>query len=314
MIFHYLNMLIVIQLVIANALLAQPLLNNLPLVKRDDGSSIQYYLRLEEAGKHSDNLLVTLQGSDCNSVSKIKGIDTLRKVYRDADVLTVEKYGITDALPYSAETERADCPDAYIENDCIEQRACDIDRIIRLLRGEWPYRRVILVGGSEGATVAAMLSAKVDYISATVLFGVGGRYFLDDVIHSMAFTISSEEELARSVEGIRQLAQAIHSDAPFDIEMSNHGYKWWHSMFSFDQEATLARINSPVLILQGGNDRSASPAKATEMVNALKKKGKNNFDYIFYPEYDHALHLSDGDDPSGTVIGDINNWLHQKVL
>jgi alpha-beta hydrolase superfamily lysophospholipase len=76
----------------------------------------------------------------------------------------------------------------------------------------------------------------------------------------------------------------------------------------------LAKISTPVLIVQGGDDKSASPAKATEMVSSLQAKGKTNIDYYFYPGYDHSLNLSDKNPSSEKVIEDIKNWLIKKAL
>jgi pimeloyl-ACP methyl ester carboxylesterase len=283
-------------------------------VKRDNGSIVQYYLHLKSPRSYPKTLLVILQGSDCNSVSKNKAIGRLRNVYPDADMLTVEKYGITEALAYSNEVERNDCPDGYLLHDNPEQRVSDLDKVINVLRKNYHYSKIIIIGGSEGAAVANIITAQADYINATVLFGGGGRFFLDDVLHSMKFLGLTKEELSRNVEGFKQFAQSVLSQEPFKLSMSNHGYWWWRKMLSTDQEELLAKISTPVLIVQGGDDKSASPAKATEMVSSLQAKGKTNIDYYFYPGYDHSLNLSDKNPSSEKVIEDIKNWLSKKAL
>jgi pimeloyl-ACP methyl ester carboxylesterase len=283
-------------------------------VKRDDGSIIRYYLDRKSPKSYTKTLLVILQGSDCNSVSKIKAIGRLRNVCPDADMLTVEKYGITEALTYSNEVERNDCPDDYLLHDNPEQRVSDLDKVISILRKNYHYSKIIIIGGSEGTTVADIITAQADYISATVVFGGGGRFFLDDVLHSMQFLGLSKEELRRNSEGFQQLAQSVLSHEPFELSMSNHGYGWWRQMLSTDREELLAKISTPVLIVQGGDDKSASPTKATEMVSSLQAKGKTNIDYYLYPGYDHSLNLSVKNRSSEKVIEDIKNWLIKKAL
>ena len=283
-------------------------------VTREDGSSIHYYVQRKNTETAARNLVVILQGSDCNSVRHITGIHLLKNIYPDGDLLTVEKYGITEDFPYSDDAERPDCPKAYITHDSPDQRVSDLERVLTSVRETHEYDKVIVIGGSEGAVVAAMLTAKVNYVDATVMFGGGGRFFLDDVLHSITVTTSSEEEMTRSIEGFTQFAKDIRSSEPFDMEMSNHGYAWWHAMLSLDQEAFLSQINTPVLILQGGQDRSASPEKAAEMVESLKEQGKQNIEYSLYPEYTHSLGLSEGDGFAEDIMTDVTQWLSQHIV
>lgn len=282
-------------------------------VVREDAGLITYYLHKNDLRTASSDLLVVLQGSDCNSVMHMKAIDRLRDVYGEADLLTVEKYGITAALPYRDRSERNDCPEGYLEHDTPELRVSDADLVIRTLREAYAYSRVILIGGSEGAVVAGMLSARAEYVAAAVLFGCGGRYFRDDVIHSMKYQYRSKKELERNVEGFTRFAEQIVSAEPFPVSMSDHGYSWWRSMLSLDQESVLASVRCPVLILQGSNDRSASTKKAAEMYVSLRKRGKTNIEYRVYDRYDHSLNLSLQDDSSERVVHDIRRWLREKL-
>jgi pimeloyl-ACP methyl ester carboxylesterase len=291
---------------------SQSILLNPIKVKRDDGSIIQYYLHLKSPKNHTRTLLVILQGSDCNSVRKIKAIPKLRNVYPNADMLTVEKYGITEALSYSDEVQRKDCPEVYLLHDHPEQRVSDLDKVIGTLRKNYHYSKIIIIGGSEGALVANIITSQADYINATLVFGGGGRFFLDDVLHSMKFSGLTKEKLNRNIEGFKQFAQHILSHEPFELSMSSHGYWWWRKMLSIDQEELLAKIVTPVLIIQGGDDKSASPA--TEMVRSLQAKGKTNIDYYLYPGYNHSLNLSSDDNSSQKVIEDMKNWLSNKAL
>lgn len=277
--------------------------------KRDDGSLIRYYLEPGNAERGAKNLLVVLQGSDCNSVRRIPAIKRLRAVDPEADLLTVEKYGITDELSYRVEAPGEDCPKAYVERDCPEQRVSDLVQVIKALRQTKNYDKVIVLGGSEGALVANLMTSRVDSIDATILLGGGGPRFLDDVIHSMKFTTNSEEEWKKNVEGFTQFAHYVVTAQPFELSMGNHGYRWWRGMLSLDQEESLRKVDTPVLILQGGRDQSASPEKATEMVERLKEEGKSNITYLFYPEHNHSLNLSMDDGSSEKVIRDIKLWL-----
>ena len=71
---------------------------------RDDGSRIRYYLEPRDPARRSDRLLLVIQGSDCNSVTRVRIIQSdLVRAWPQADLLTVEKYGIDDTLPYDGD-------------------------------------------------------------------------------------------------------------------------------------------------------------------------------------------------------------------
>lgn len=283
-------------------------------IKREDGTRINYYLHLKQQNRHTEDLLVILQGSDCNSVSRIKTIEKLKTIYPVVDALTVEKYGIDETLPYNPDPERIDCPAEYMKKDNPYQRVTDLDKVITTIISCYNYKRIILIGGSEGSLVANILNSKVTYIKAAVLFGGGGRFFIDDVIHSMKYSSSSPEELKKNIEGITQFADYILKNDPFEISMSNHGYLWWKTMLSTDQLELLLSIETPVLFVQGGNDKSASPEKASEMMELVKNGKKKNITYLFYPGYDHSLNLSAADNSADFVLNDIRRWLSKELL
>ena len=48
-------------------------------VARADGSRIRYYLNMRDASRHANQLLVVIQGSDCNSVTRVGPSPTVRE-------------------------------------------------------------------------------------------------------------------------------------------------------------------------------------------------------------------------------------------
>lgn len=50
------------------------------------------------------------------------------------------------------------------------------------------YRKIILLGGSEGAVVVNLITSKEDFIDASIALNGGGRYFIDDVIYNIKHT------------------------------------------------------------------------------------------------------------------------------
>ncbi len=279
---------------------------------RDDSSHISYYL--VPHSYDTDTLLLILQGSDCNSVLKIDSILTdYKNVWPEADVLLIEKYGINRKLKYSTDPARKDCPAQYLEKDSPAQRVADIKAVLDTVRKDGQYKRFILLGGSEGAVIANLVTADVDYIDATIAFNGGGRWFIDDVSHSIAVKHKNPEEARKEIDDFRGFAEHVLNNEPFELDVSGHGYHWWQQMLSIDQLDTLKKVNSPLLIIQGGMDTSVSPQKTDELVPRLKEFGKNNIEYRYYEELDHRLKNSDGKSLRKKIVSDINFWLRSTL-
>ncbi|MDX7714599.1 alpha/beta hydrolase family protein [Aeromonas caviae] len=281
-------------------------------VSRDDGSPISYYLVQHAHG--ADTLLLILQGSDCNSVLKIESILTeYKNVWPEADVLLIEKYGINRKLKYSKDAERKDCPAQYLEKDNPAQRVADIKVVLDTVRKDGQYKKFILLGGSEGALIANLVTADVDYIDATIAFNGGGRWFIDDVSHSIAVKHKNPAAARKEVDDFKGFAEHVLNSKPFELEVSGHGYHWWQQMLSIEQLDTLKKVNSPLLIIQGGRDISVSPQKTDELMQRLTELGKSNIEYRRYEELDHGFKNSDGNSLRKEVINDMNIWLKSKL-
>ncbi|WP_387692136.1 alpha/beta hydrolase family protein [Photorhabdus sp. RM71S] len=270
---------------------------------RHDGSEITYYLK-QRGGK---NLLVLIQGSDCNSIANNKFVNnTFSDIYPDSDVLTVEKYGINASLPWSDVVERLDCPKAYIRLDTPEQRVKDYIQIIDYLKHQNKYKKIVILGGSEGAVVANLMTSQVNYIDRTVSLNGGGRYFADDVIHSMRSEVPPEH-IDEAIKGFRDFQQKIATGNNMGhIEMSNHGANWWRISLGIDQYKVLSQTKRPILIIQTLNDNSVSPGSAIKMEEQLKK---DNITFYQYPGLSHGFRNSEGVLQITPIVEDIKNWL-----
>jgi len=279
---------------------------------RDDGSHISYYLA--QHSDKADTLLLILQGSDCNSVLNIDSIlSDYKYVWPEADVLLVEKYGINRKLKYSTDPARKDCPAKYLEKDNPAQRVADIKVVLDTVRKEGQYKTFILLGGSEGAVIANLVTADVDSIDTTIAFNGGGRWFIDDVSYSIAAEHKNIETARKEIDGFKGFAEHVLNSKPFELDVSGHGYHWWQQMLSIDQLDTLQNVKSPLLIVQGGRDTSVSPQKTDELMQRLKDLGKNNIEYRRYEALDHGLKNSDGKSQRKEVISDMNIWLQSKL-
>ena len=281
---------------------------------RPDKTKILYYLLKPSNITDSNSLLLILQGSDCNSVLRIDSIQSkFRTVWPAADLLLVEKIGIDNALPYSTDVDRRDCPRTYLRRDSPKQRVEDIRLVLNKIRRQNNYSTIIVIGGSEGAFVANLLASSVNYIDATISFNGGGRWFVDDVLHSMKSAITSEDELNDAIKEFQSFTDSVADTPPSDRVVSGHGYHWWREALSIDQYSVLMDVETPLLIVQAGRDKQVSPAKVEAMIKALKSAGKENIEYLVYEDLDHFFYRTDGKRRLNVVIEDMKTWLDTKL-
>lgn len=274
---------------------------------------IHFYLETQSKRREEKILLIYFQGSNCNSVTQDRFLQQhVRDAWPSADLLFIEKRGITADLPYSSEAERPDCPKEYIQRDSPQQRVDDIKVVLDFVLRENSYQSVIALGGSEGALVAAMYAVQSKAVTNVVLINAGGRSFLDDVLHNIRST-SPPGKIEEELSGFNGFAGHILSSEPFDLEVSNHGYHWWRNVLTIDLKSVLDSVDVPTLIIQAGQDKSVSPEAVVTMVENLHTAGKDNISFLFYPDIDHGLIDTAGISMASKIIGDINQWLRSII-
>lgn len=276
---------------------------------RADGSAIVYYVQ-PAAQQPAQQLLVVMQGSDCNSVVRNARIQELFvPMLPDADVLTVEKYGIDASLSWDVDPERPDCPTAMIKHDSLSQRVQDYRAVLDAVTQQHRYKNVVVVGGSEGAVIAIMLAAQADVVDAAIAFNGGGRWFKDDVLHSIHTAPLAASEKAEALAGINGFLEYIQTSPDPNTEASGHGVVWWQEMLAHDQQAALLQVRVPLLVLQSGLDSSVDPATVTQMMQHAQQADRENIRYRTYPELDHVLQDAQGNSQLEKVINDMKAWL-----
>jgi pimeloyl-ACP methyl ester carboxylesterase len=285
---------------------------------RFDGSDIRYYLGRRGITKPQP-LLIIMQGSDSNTVLNSPRIKEIAAVAPAAAVLLVEKYAITAELPFSKETARSDCPDTYLKNNVPEQRVMDYARIVAALRisaATWWNRKLIIVGGSEGAQIAEQAAAIIPETDCLIVFGFGGRRFEDDVLQSVRDEMKEagldDKATEEKVAVMQEIFKAALNDRSPNEIASGYSHAWWASMLRMDQSAMLRAVSVPVLAIQGGRDHNVSIAGARALMSPFRAGGRGNVEYIEYPGLDHAFTDADGTSHWDRVIRDISVWLKQQ--
>lgn len=263
---------------------------------RENGTEIRYYLD----NSRGDNLLVIFHGSDCNSVTHMSSVQTIwQGIAPDAALLTIEKYGIDASLRY-ATGEQPHCPTAYLENNTIEQRIDDGVHVVQTLMDS--YQRIMLVGGSEGGSIALGVAAKIQEVHAVLVLNAGSSSFQHDVEYSIIRSVPEEEKKLVLQEFRQFAAQILESEAPFPVEVSGHGYGFWKDILTRDLLSPLNQISAPVLIMQSTADESVDPLKAQQQIESLISAGADNIQLVMLHGLDHSFRDASGRSKLGDVL------------
>lgn len=284
-------------------------------LKRPDGSSIRYYLK-QSPGYLKENssktLLVLMQGSNCNSVIHNPTINQFfSQVMPGANILTVEKYGISPSVSWNPSGDSRDCPASYVSYDSPQQRLNDYLQVINTVKSEQHYHRIVLLGGSEGATVAAMVAAENSEVDAVISLNGGGRFFIDDIFYSMSQELPPQAfEEAR--QGFTGFTDNVKSTDQMDINMSGHGFRWWKNMLSIDQTENYLKIKAPLLIIQSEADTSVSPTLTAQQAETIRLN-KDNATYLSFPGIDHGFKDAQGNNHEAKVVAAIQKWIANTI-
>ncbi|MBI6405194.1 alpha/beta hydrolase family protein [Proteus sp. DFP240708] len=277
------------------------------LLPRKDGSEISYYL--DKRAEKNQTLLVLMQGSDCNSIKNNMFIqETFGQWLPNSDVLMVEKYGITALLPYSQyDGERVDCPKIYKRHDNPKQRIEDYEAVLDKLSSQYP--NIILIGGSEGATMVHLVVTKRNDIKAAIALNGGGRFFLDDVLYNIRHT-TPKEYVEDALNGFQQFADAIKNNQIDDEQfISEHSKIWWQQFFTIDLLKVIkSNQHTPVLIIQTLNDTNVNVDAFHQLSQDINQP---NVKFIKYNKLDHGFYNEQGERLTNEIISDIQQWYSQ---
>jgi pimeloyl-ACP methyl ester carboxylesterase len=282
-------------------------------VPRLDGTEISYYLA-PNAGGGQQPILLILHGSDCNSIANHPRIRRFERVAPDAVALYIDKYGITTELPWSESDDRNDCPNVYLERNTLNQRVLDILRVVGELRqsAHWWNGQLFIVGGSEGAIVAESVAPLVPEAQSLIIFGFGGRWFENDVLHSVQVSLNADGESPQAqaghLETVRDLLAGALRDRDPAKNFWGYSHAWWASMLEFDQLEALRRVRVPVLALQGSKDEDIDVTGAREMMRELQLQG-SSITFLEYDGLNHGFRDAENQSRLDGVIDDMAKWL-----
>lgn len=286
----------------ASTMTAPVLAASLP---RADGSSITYQLD-NSGGGAPRALLLMLQGSGCEPVADRPWLKTEPPIVAPGSaVLSIEKYGVLSKQPAAGTVDG--CSPDFWRRDTLQQRVADAVQVIASLRGSsWWNGRLIVMGGSEGGAVAAMLAPLVPETRAVIVTSSGIGVPVADLIRSAVPPL-----VVAQLDAVLTEARANPTG---DKRFAGASYRWWADAADVTPAAMLLQTNVPVLLIHGERDQFAPVATARATRDLVGAAGRRNLTYWEYAGYDHFMKDAAGVDHRLEVLKRVRAWIGEAKL
>lgn len=234
---------------------------------------------------------VTITGSGPNDRDEsIAGVAGYRPFRQIADTLGRRGIAVLRLDDRGYGSSGGDASQATTANLADDTRAA-----LAYLRGRRDIdgRKLFLVGHSEGGIIAPLIAWTDPSLRGIVLMAGAARPGIEIMRAQNRYNIATDSTIPPSKrDSAMQAREAM-------LAAAAASQPWTHYFATYDPSVTARKVRTPVLILQGANDRQISPDQA-EMLEAMFRSGGNkDVSTHVFPGLDH-LFLPD---PSGNWAG-----------
>jgi pimeloyl-ACP methyl ester carboxylesterase len=238
-----------------------------------DGVASTYYRAAFAPGQSSDVLAFTYGGSGCVSWRDYMA------TYFEGLMGRITVFALnTRHVPDDADGRACEPPFSAANNP--SQWVADYTAFIsaQLALATHRPRRVVLLGISEGAYVAAKVARSRNDITDLAIIGDGGW--------TMRRALEASEGKAAVDAAWREIAQDPQS---LDRTWMGHPYRWWSDIMDLDPLPEYLGLNMPILVGVGEKDQSVPVASALALRDAFVRSGRRNLTVRVYQGADHTL-------------------------
>jgi pimeloyl-ACP methyl ester carboxylesterase len=143
-------------------------------------------------------------------------------------------------------------------------------------------REAILVGHSDGGSIAALYAGNTRDRRLRGIVLIAAHFFVEELNIASIRRIRAEYEQG----GLRERLARYHRNV--DVAFYGWNDSWLHPEFrGFDITADVARIDVPILALQGADD----PYGTAEQLDVLQRHAHAPLETALIPDARHAPHL-----------------------
>jgi pimeloyl-ACP methyl ester carboxylesterase len=280
---------------------------------RADGSTLTFFLaNFDNALDARKPVMVVLDGSGASSA--FYEMDDGRVGYgvygligeracAAYHVATAEKRGVPFGQLGTPGTA-VNAPLEYRQHATFEDRVSDVQLLLDALLSDpmVDSTRVLLVGMSEGADVAAGVAAvdpRVTHVA--FLSGAGASQLFDLMVlrrKQMSAAGASPEAIEASVAALEADYARIFASPEDDEKLfMGHAYRRWASFFRQQPADNLARTKAKLFLAHGVRDQSVPIESFDYLTTELMRRGRTDVTIRRFTDRDHSL-MKPGGDPS----------------
>ncbi|HPF27378.1 MAG TPA: alpha/beta hydrolase, partial [Steroidobacteraceae bacterium] len=248
------------------------------------------------ASRDDGGLIVFVPGSGCEPVGS-----QVQSMFHDAPgnwyIMTREKQ-YTRSLPFAL----LGCSNEFHHHTTYPQLIKEQIEFARAAIAANPDTcRRVLIGYSEGGTVAPFVAAAVPGFTHVIVLSAGAMRGEDELRTTLA--------IDNEAGAVDRIIRAIRA-APRDIrnEIQGEKYRYWASMLDLEPMQAYQGIDTPVLMLHGDTDTVVPVAAALFARARAQVLGKRNMTVEVLPRLGHGLGL-DSADGRARFWRRVNDWL-----
>lgn len=185
----------------------------------------------------------------------------------------------------------------YSRHATFEHRVADVRLLIDALVSQPGIdgSRVVLVGHSEGADVAAGVAAADPRVTHVAFLSGGGASQMFDLIvlrrQGMVAAGVAPQEIEKSISELEDDYRRIFADPESDTKFfMGHAYRRWASFLAHPAAESLVRTNARLYLAHGSKDESVPIESFDLLVVELIRAGRTDLVVRRCGNCDHALH------------------------
>ena len=193
-------------------------------------------------------------------------------------------------------------------------------------RKEIDPKRIVVVGHSEGASIAAMIAASDPELAAVVMMAGVAKRGADVSFEQQEDFLRSDTTMS---DATKTAAREKQKEAVATILAGGEppGQKvnaWTREYFVYDPLPTAKKIKQPLLILQGERDRQVDQSHAQLLADAVRAAGNKEVSVTVFPTLNHLFlpsttgsfneysHLATTKLPE-SVLDTLTNWIVKET-
>ena len=156
-------------------------------------------------------------------------------------------------------------------------------------RKEIDPARIVVVGHSEGASIAAMIGASDPKVEAVVMMAGVAKRGADVSFEQQADLLRSDTTMTDAAKNELREQQKEVVRKVLAGESVPGINAWTREYFAYDPLPTARKIKQPLLILQGERDRQVDQSHAQILADAVRGAGNRDVTVKIFPTLNHLF-------------------------